>query len=108
MSRKLALEELKPGVKCLLEVWHSGVADSIERFCRDRDRKYAKIEVTDQMSMRSERIVVKFLEPDLFTYACGDGGPGHNSCYKMHFYEDAPPAPFSTNTLGDFPKKEAV
>lgn len=106
MPRHIEPEEITPGLRCLLRVHHSGVASSIERLCRENNIVYTKVDITEKLEAWRDRVIVKFLDPDLRSYACGDGGPGHNSCYKMNFYEDEPPAPFTTNKLGDFPKKE--
>lgn len=79
---------------------------------KPEDQRVASVQITSltDLGIPDEEVTVKFLDPLLYEIANGHGGRGHNAIKEYNFLsviDDGPPKPYSTNKLGDFPKKEA-
>jgi len=104
--RQLLPSEVVAGRKCKLLLDYScGAAGGMLRMTEHRETKYVNVLITDDPNHTRDRIIVKFLDPEFARMASGDGGYEHNSVYPTYLYSDEPIKPYTTNTLGDFPKK---
>jgi hypothetical protein len=107
--RKLSAADVRVGVRCRLKADEDcGAVSAVERFAREHQTPYLNVIIAHlggEGSCSQDRTIVKFLDEELFHTVSGDGGYGHNSVLTDHLYSAEPAAPFTTNTLGDFPKK---